>query len=495
MTGEVVTLHSGASASPRRVRLRLSVVDLGKRRPKGLHKVKVIKSWPAEIPLEIADYTPTPLRIQVRSDDIEIAEPARRSRWRALNVQRRLFALLLHIRLGQMFGWEDPEANAVRTRELLESLGGIWVKIGQVLSLRTDMLRPAMCRELSRLQYRVSGFAWPQARIVLEEELGPDSIRRLFTDFDTKPFAAASICQVHKATLRKGNRSVVVKIQRPDAEVQFSDDLRLIDRVVRFMGMLGIGKMLMLHEGLREIEEILKEETDYRYEAANLRRMRKNLRDHGVHVPRVFSKISTKRVLVMDHVPGVLMSELIAVQRGDPKRAQEWLEENEIDRRKVAEGMVTTMFRQVLEDNLFHGDLHPGNIILLRENKFSLIDFGSVGSLEPEMLRLYKQVNRALMLKDFRRAADYMLCMAPALPSYRAGELRQALTYTLKGWEARSHLRGIAYAERGMGSISTETSRVMGQYDTPPSWVMLRMGARSARSMHRSRHWCPMPTS
>ena len=476
MTGEVVTLHSAAPTSPRRARLRLHVVDLGKRRPKNLGKVKVIGAQRAVLPLEIEDYIPSPLRLQVKRREIEIVPTVANSRWRALSAQGRLFWLLLGIRLGQIFGWEDEEANAIRTRELLESLGGIWVKIGQVLSLRTDMLKPAMCRELSKLQYRVSGFSWAQARAVLEEELGPDAIKRLFTTFETHPFAAASICQVHKATLRKGNKSVVVKIQRPDASIQFREDVRLVDRVVGLMELLGIGRMLMLREGLREINEILQEETDYRYEAANIRRMRKSLREHDVHVPRVFSKISTRRVLVMEYVPGVLMSELVEVERENPRRVEEWLNENDIDRRKVAESMVITMFRQVLEDNLFHGDLHPGNIILLRENKFSLIDFGSIGSLEPDTLRLYKEVNRALMLKDFRRAADYMLCMAPALPTARAGELRQSLTHTMKGWEARSHLRGLPYAERGMGSISTESSRVMGRFRTPPSWAMLRMG-------------------
>ncbi len=476
MTGEVVTLHPSGPTTRGHSPLHVTVVEPTERRPKNRRKVKVINRRPPETSLEVADYIPTPLRHHLRKSNVEIAASQSRSRWRGLTTQWQLFKLLLHIRLGQIFGWEDPDANAIRTRELLESLGGIWVKIGQVLSLRTDMLKPAMCRELSKLQYRVSGFPWSEARAVLEAEIGPDGMRRTFTHIETSPFAAASICQVHKATLRKGNRSVVVKIQRPSAAMQFRDDIRSVERVVRLMGLLGIGKMLMLHEGLREIDEILREEVDYRYEAANIRRMRKNLRDHGVHVPRVFSKISTQRVLVMEYVPGVLMSELIEVQTEDPKRAQEWLDENDIDRRQIAEAMVTTMFRQVLEDNLFHGDLHPGNIILLRENKFSLIDFGSIGSLEPDILRLYKEVNRALMRKDFRRAADYMLCMAPSVPTADAAELRQALTHTMKGWEARSHLQGLPYAERGMGSISTETSRVMGKYGTPPSWVMLRMG-------------------
>jgi ubiquinone biosynthesis protein len=429
-----------------------------------------------DLELDLQGYVPTPLTEDDHRRPIEISPSPKISRWRGFQVLFLLIRHRLEVRFGRMTGRMTAEQSAIRTRKLLEGLGGIWVKLGQILSLRVDLLDPILCRELSRLQYQVGGFPWPAARAVLEAELGADALTRVFSHFDIEPFAAASICQVHRATLRKNNAAVVVKVQRPEVERQFTTDLRFVDRLVATMQFLGIGGQLILKDGLREIRAVLREEVDYRFEASNLRRMRKSLKPHGIYVPKLYGKVSTRRVLVMEYVPGVLMSELIDADRNRPGRVKEWLRENEIKRRAVAESLVVTVFRQVLEDNLFHADLHPGNIMLLRESKIALIDLGSVGSLELMKLELYKEINRSLVRRDFQRAADYMLFMAPGVPTTQSLELRSDLTDCIKDWEARSRLRGLPYSERGMSSVSAETTRVMTRYKVPPSWAMLRMG-------------------
>ncbi len=479
MRRRLVLVHSAADPAPEPPAAG-ELGDTPRRRvpPRPRGEVRVVHlGRRGALELDIREFVPTPLAGHAAgAGTVRVAASPRIRRWRGTEVLLLLLRHLAVVRFGRVTGRLDAEARAVRTRELLERLGGIWVKLGQILSLRTDLFDPVLCRELSRLQYRAGGFPWPVARAVIEAELGPDALTRIFSRFDHEPFAAASICQVHRATLRKNQAAVVVKVQRPEVERQFTSDLRFIGRVITVMMTLGIGRQLLLRDGLREIRAVLREETDYRFEAANLRRMRKSLRRHRVYVPKVYGKVSTRRVLVMEYVPGVLMSELIQVARHNPARAKAWLAENGIRRRKVAKRLVTTVFRQVLEDNLFHADLHPGNIMLLRDSQIALIDLGSVGALELGMLEQYREINRSLVRRDFQRAADYMLAMAPEVPTARSAELRTDLTDCIKEWEARSHLRGLPYYERGMSSVSTETTRVMSAYGVPPSWQMMRMG-------------------
>ena len=287
--------------------------------------------------------------------------------------------------------------------------------------------------------------------------------------------AAASIAQVHRAVLKDSGRAVVVKIRRPGIVEAFERDLRLLRRLVRLFDRLGLGPHMRWHDALWELEQMMREELDYRYEAANLARLRKSTKRHKVHVPRPFFGLSTRAVIVMEFVPGVLMSEYIEVAGRDPERAAAWCAANSIRPAKVARRLFVSALRQLLEDNLFHADLHPGNIMLLRDNRVALIDLGTVGTMEREFLELYLMSLRALAKKDFSQAADYLLRLCPELPTLQLGALKRDLVRGYRQWEARTHLRNIPYHEKALTSAGAASGQILYKYRVQPSWTFMRI--------------------
>ena len=420
------------------------------------------------------DLRPTLLRHDHERRKVVIAPPIRRRRFRSLVVMREVMGYTLRSKLNKWFKEDADELNAKLLRKMFERHGGLWIKLGQLLSLRTDIFTAAMCRELSRLQFEAVGFPTEEAIAVVERELkGP--IARHFSQFEPLPFAAASIAQVHRAILRGSGETVIVKVRRPGVPEAFESDLRLLQRMVGLFNWLNLGRHMRWHDALWELEQMMREELDYRYEAANLDRMRKKLKSHGVHVPRPYFELSTAAVITMEFVPGVLMSEYIEIATADPDRADAWCADNGIRPKKVAQRLFLSALRQLLEDNLFHADLHPGNIMLLRNNRVALIDFGTVGTIEREFLDLYLMSLRALARKDFSRAADYLLRLCPDLPTLKLTALRRDLIRSYRTWEARTHLRDMPYYEKALSSAGSDSGKILYKYKVQPTWTFMRI--------------------
>lgn len=420
------------------------------------------------------DKIPTPLRHHRDRRKVAVQPTLKRGRWRALRVIKELIVYTVRSRFNQMFKPDADELNANMLRALFERHGGLWIKLGQLLSLRTDVFSPAMCRELSRLQFEAVGFPTAEAVAAIEHELG-GPVARHFSRFDPEPFAAASIAQVHRATARETGEEIIIKVRRPGVRESFESDLVMLQRLVGVFCRFGLGRHMRWNDALWELEHMMREELDYRYEAANLDRMRKNLRHHGVHVPRPYFHLSTSAVIVMEYVPGVLMSEYIEVATSDPDRADEWCAANGIRPKKVAERLFVSALRQLLEENLFHADLHPGNILLLKNNRVALIDLGTVGTMEREFLDLYLMSLRALSKKDFSRAADYLLRLCPNLPTLKLTALRRDLIRSYRTWEARTHLRNIPYYEKALSSAGSDAGKVLYKYKVQPTWTFMRI--------------------
>ena len=421
-----------------------------------------------------ADRIPTPLRRHHERRKVKIGPAMSQSRQRSIWVLTALIVYAVRALLNSWFKSDAEELNAVALRALFERFGGLWIKLGQLLSLRTDMLSDPMCRELSRLQYDAVGFPSAEAVAVIERELhGP--LLRFFSRFELEPFAAASIAQVHRATLKGSDQVVIVKVRRPGIVPAFERDLRLLQSLVRFCEKLGLGTHMRWNDALWELEQMMREELDYRYEAANLARLRKSTRTHGIYIPRPFFHLSTTAVIVMEFVPGVLMSEYIEIATEDPDRAADWCTANAIRPKKVAQRLFGSALRQLLEDNLFHADLHPGNIMLLRNSRVALIDLGTIGTMEREFLELYLMSLSALAKKDFNRAADYLLRLCPELPTLQLAALKRDLVRGYRQWEARTHLRNVPYHEKALTSAGTDSGRILYKYKVQPTWAFMRI--------------------
>ena len=260
-------------------------------------------------------------------------------------------------------------ARGQHLREVFEELGPTFVKFGQLLSTRPDIVPPDIIAELRALQDDVRPFPFEQAERVIEEELG-NSIERLFLDFEPIPVAAASIGQVHRATLPNG-RTVAVKVQRPGAARQIEADLALLYQAARLVkervhAFDFVDARSLVDEFARQIRQ----ELDYRLEGRNAQAFHRNFAgDPHVHVPKVYWTYTRARVLTLEWLEGTQLADVDSLDLT--------LEERRDLAYLVAETWMTMIFRH----GFFHGDPHPANILVLEEaGTIGLVDFGAAGS-------------------------------------------------------------------------------------------------------------------
>jgi ubiquinone biosynthesis protein len=417
---------------------------------------------------------PTPIPVDRLRKQVSIQESRKRFSSRKVEFAVKFGGYVLGGIWRGIRGKKTPEDEAVRLRMLFESMGALWIKVGQLISLRSDVLSQPMCEELSKLQFRSVGFPWAQAKQTIEADL-KRPIEEVFESIEEIPMAAASICQVHRAKLRAGGADVIVKVQRPYVEEDLSRDLHILEILIGIFKGFGALSYLRWDSLLWELKQILLEEVDYRFEASNQRRMRKMLHKQLVYVPKLFDHLCTKRVLVMEFVPGALMSDYLDLYRNDPAKLREWLAENEIDKSKVGVRLFLCFFRQLMEENFFHADLHPGNILLLKNSRFCLIDFGSAGSIEANLLRIYTMSLTALGEGDYRRAVDYTMLMCEDLPSTGLDDAKAEMVRAYREWTAKAALAGVDYHEKSIAAAGTASGRVMGKYKIAASWQFLKI--------------------
>jgi len=267
-------------------------------------------------------------------------------------------------------------SNDVSPTELaddLEAMGPTYVKLGQVLSSRPDLLPPAYIQALSRLHDTVKPFSYEEVEEIVTDELNA-RISKAFLNFEATPLAAASLGQVHAATLRDGRR-VVVKIQRPGIDKQIADDMAVFMQIAEWLDKhTEFGKRYRVQSVIEEFRMVIKQELNYELEAQNLRTMAKNLAGfERIFVPQPIADYSTRRILTMDYVQGRKINALGPLTTLDmPGDA-------------LAEDLFKAYLKQVLVDGFFHADPHPGNVFLTSDHRIALLDLGMVGTTTPAM--------------------------------------------------------------------------------------------------------------
>ena len=421
---------------------------------------------PALIPTRLVNPTERP--------PVEIVTAVPEPGFPAARALYRISRWALHGLWLRVTGRSDRAAQARRLRRLFDDLGGFWIKAGQLMSLRIDLFSSELCQELSTLQDRANGFPFDVARRIVEDDLGAP-LSQIFDSFEEMPFAAASIGQLHRAHLKQEDVWVAVKVQRPYVADAVANELALVRRVTRFLDALSIKPHVRWSDFYWELQHILEEEIDYRFEASNLRRMRKTLRRHNIFVPRVFDRCSSRRVLVMEFVEGALMADYLRLIKTDPARLSSWLAENNIEPDLLARRLAWSILRQVLEDNLYHGDLHPGNIILLRDSRFALIDFGAIGFLELEYLEKYRLLLRSAADFDYDKSADLIFLLSATLPIRDLERVKEEVVRTLRAWGTRTSVKQLPYSEKSVDSMWVELSKIYLRYKCTFAWEILRI--------------------
>lgn len=260
-----------------------------------------------------------------------------------------------------------------RVRMMLEELGPTFVKFGQILSTRADIIGPDYALELSKLQDQMKPFSSEKAKEMITKELGtPPS--QLFKSFEDEPLASASIAQVHRATLKNGKR-VVVKVQRPGIEEQIKEDLRIMHYLAHVANKYVPELRKYDPEYLvKEFERSMLKELDFLREVKSAERLRENFKDDKeIYIPIVYEEMCTKRVMVIEEVRGTKLEDVITSTSG------------KFDKTLIAERCVAAFFKMVMRDGFYHADLHPGNIMVLDHNRICLLDFGRVGTIDKDI--------------------------------------------------------------------------------------------------------------
>ncbi|MBD2419617.1 AarF/ABC1/UbiB kinase family protein [Anabaena cylindrica FACHB-243] len=311
------------------------------------------------------------------------------------------------------------KAQAIWIRNTFLELGPTFIKVGQLFSTRADIFPSEYVEELSKLQDRVPAFSYEQVEAIIEQELGK-KIPELFQSFEPVPLAAASLGQVHKAILYSGE-SVVVKVQRPGLKKLFEIDLQILKGIARYFQnhpKWGRGRdWIGIYE---ECCRILWEEIDYLNEGRNADTFRRNFRDYDwVNVPRVYWRYATSRVITLEYLPGIKISQYEALEAAG------------VDRKAIARYGAQAYLHQLLNNGFFHADPHPGNLAVSPNGALIFYDFGMMGTIKSNVREGLMQTLFGVAQKDGDRVVQSLVDLGAIAPVDDMGPVRRSVQYML----------------------------------------------------------------
>lgn len=292
----------------------------------------------------------------------------------------------------------DPLSPAERTRQVFEQLGPTFVKLGQVLATRSDILPPDWIRELSTLHERVPAVPFAKILPQLTEDLG-GSPSDVFARIDEEPLAAGSVAQVHRAQLADG-REVAVKVRRPGAREEMKADLRLLERFAELLEQeMSELRRFRPRRTVRHFARTIKAELDFRIEAKNLRAIALQMAESDeVVIPEVIDELTRERLIVLSYLDGLSAADWIAGERPE-----------DVDPKRVAAVGAAAVLEMVFENGLYHADPHPGNVLFLGDGRIGLLDFGMVGRLTEARRREFASLLAGIATQDENAIVDVLL--------------------------------------------------------------------------------------
>jgi len=289
-------------------------------------------------------------------------------------------------------------SKAVRLRMVMEELGTTFIKFGQLLSTRSELLPREYISELQKLQDDIFPISFSQVKDIIEEELD-GSLETLYKYIEKTPIAAASIGQVHKAELLSGEK-VIIKVQRPNIQKTIAQDLDILWEIAHLLDKYtNLGKLYHFSEIVEEFSHIIQMELNYYHEARNAERIKKNfLHDEAVYIPGIYWDHTSSKVITMEYIEGIKLKE------------KDLLLKKGFSPQKIAEDLSKAYLKQVLIDGYFHGDPHPGNIgIMPSTGKIYFLDFGIAGGLDEEQLYSFSKLLLGFLGRDIDEILDSIL--------------------------------------------------------------------------------------
>ena len=354
--------------------------------------------------------------------------------------------------------YEEEEDHAAGLASALEELGPCFIKMGQLLSTRPDLLPANYIQALSRLQNTVKPVPGDKVTAIIESELGAP-LSELFTSFDCEPLAAASMAQVHRAFLPDGSE-VAVKVQRPGVRQRIEIDIEILHEVARFATRFtSYGKRYGFLQIVRELERSLSQELDFRQEAENTRLIGKQISEFKLlTTPTVYSEYTTRRVLTLSFVQG---RQLAQVSRE---------ELDALDSRSIAKELLSAYLKQMVIDGVFHCDPHPGNIFLTDEGRLALMDFGMVGRFDADQKDKIILLLLAFSERLGERVADTYLEMIEIPKDVD----RRAFTQDVSALVSRYH--DMSGGRMAIGAALLDLTKLAQSHSTPVPTAMTLLG-------------------
>ena len=310
-----------------------------------------------------------------------------------MNEKARLKEIVSILKESNFIGGITPE----KVCKTITKLGPTFIKIGQIMASRYDVLPKEYCDELSKLRSNVEPMPFSEVHKILEEELG--NVEEIFENISEKSIGSASMAQVHKAKLKTGE-IVAVKVQRRNIYETMTMDVKLLKRAIILLHLRLIVKSIDLTSVIDEIYNVAKEEMNFEIEAKHLEEFRENNIDITyVEVPKIYKNFITKKVLVMDYIEGISLNE------------KEQLEKAGYDVVEIGEKLANNYIKQALDDGFFHADPHPDNI-LIEKNNIVYIDLGMMGRLTEKNKMLLKKCIKAIVVNDYKEVSKILVNMS-----------------------------------------------------------------------------------
>ncbi len=340
-------------------------------------------------------------------------------------------------------------AGPDRLRIMLEEMSGSFLKFGQILSLQVDALPREYCDALLNLLDRVPPFPGEQVREIFLQDLGK-APEEIFLEFNYTPIAAASIGQVHTATLKDSTR-LAVKVQRPGIEEIFRRDAVLLQIFVRFVFLFRIKSLYFMRDPVREFNDWLLDELDYRREASYAEILGRNAKETpNETVPRIHWDLTTSRILVMDFLAGYSVMQYLRLREsGDSVRLAE-LDELDFNPSTFVSNVINNFLSDAYRFGVFHADLHPANLLILKDNVVGYVDFGIVGSMTPEARRKQIQLNLAYVRGKTDEIYDAFLNVCSFSKGADLPGFRRELERRSRLWYREPAIGGVPHFSRSL---------------------------------------------
>lgn len=381
----------------------------------------------------------------------------RRGLKRLVNVSRILIGHFFSFLFLDLLFRRKKDPLPARLVSLLEDLGPIFIKFGQMMSTRPDLLPVSYLQELKRLQDRVMTFPDSEAERIIEEDLG-EPPERVFEDYESRPVASASLAQVYKARI-SGEATVAVKIRRPGVWERLSVDVGLLYKLANFIEhLVPAARRVHMSEAVERFEREIKKELDFENERSNILSLRKAVTDRNeLKIPKPYPEYCSERILTLEWLSGVKISE------------REELLQEDLEPGRIANLIGQLYLYQILELGIYHSDPHPGNIFVLGQEKVGLVDFGLIGELEEEDKEKLTKLLYHAVRADSRGIAESLVELE-LLAESDAGAVRRELSEIIE-----DHYRE-KFKQIKMGRLLFKLlNRVVRRYDfdLSPSYLYL----------------------